>query len=184
MKQLTYFLTLIALLVSISASADISPKEKFFVLPKEKDSALEALYKKIDTAHNAIHISIYNFTHKKIAKKLKNAAKRGVKIEIIFDEKSIRKRDGKSMLYYLAKYKNISIYKLKGKLAKSKKYHGIMHMKMAVIDNKTVIFGSANWTYSAFSNNYELLYITQNYAIAKKFEKYFNALKKKAKLYR
>ena len=88
------------------------------------------------------------------------------------------------MLYYLAKYKNIQVYKLKGKLAKSKKYHGIMHMKMALIDRKTVIFGSANWTYSAFSNNYELLYINEHKEIAKKCEKYFGILLKKAKLYR
>jgi len=184
MKNLSYFLALLLLLLPISASADISSKEKFYLLPKEKDVALTAIFKKIDLAKSTIHISIYNFTHKKIAKKLKNAAKRGVKIEIIFDEKSVRQKQGKSMLHYLAKYKNITVYKLKGKLAKSKKYHGIMHLKMAVIDNKTVIFGSANWTYSAFSNNYELLYINQNYAIAKKFEKYFKGLKKKASLYR
>ncbi len=184
MRKLSFFLLLALLLFSISASADISSKEKFFLLPKEKKAALESIFKRIDLAKSTIHISIYNFTHKKIAKKLKNAAKRGVKIEIIFDEKSVRKKQGKSMLYYLAKYKNITVYKLKGKLANSKKYHGIMHMKMAVIDNKTVIFGSANWTYSAFSNNYELLYVNQNYAIAKKFEKYFGILKKKATRYR
>jgi len=171
------------LLIMMSFSSPLSAKEEFFMLPKERDDALAAIIRKIELAKSSIHISIYNFTHKKIAKKLKNAAKRGVKIEIIFDEKSVKKKQGKSMLYYLAKYKNITAYKLKGKLAKNKKYHGIMHMKMAVIDNKTVIFGSANWTYSAFSNNYELLYITQNYAIAKKFNKYFHLLKKEANLF-
>lgn len=184
MKKLSYFLLLTMLLFSISASANISLKEKFFLLPKEKTSALQNLYKEIDLARSTINISIYSFTHKKIAKKLKNAAKRGVKISIIFDEKSTKSQKGKSMLPYLAKYKNITVYKLKGKLAKSKRYHGIMHMKMAVIDSKTIIFGSANWTYSAFSNNYELLYITRDYAIAKKFEKYFLLLKKRAVLYR
>lgn len=184
MKKQSYYIVLIILLLSISASADISSKEKFYLLPKEKDTALKAIFKKIDLAKSTINISIYNFTHKKIAKKLKNAAKRGVKIEIIFDEKSVRQKQGKSMLYYLAKYKNITVYKLKGKLANSKKYHGIMHMKMAVIDNKTIIFGSANWTYSAFSNNYELLYVNQNYAIAKKFNKYFESLKKRSTLYK
>ncbi len=183
MKKFTYFLALALLLLSISAYADISSKEKFFLLPKEKELALSALYKKIDTAATSIHISIYSFTHKKIAKKLRNAARRGVKIEIIFDKKSTKSQQGRSMLPYLAKYKNITVYRLNGKLAKNRKYHGIMHMKMAVIDNKTVIFGSANWTYSAFSNNYELLYIKQSYAIAKKFEKYFIRLKKSASLY-
>lgn len=182
MKIALYILTLI-LIINIPLFAT-STQESFYFLPKEKDKALKNLYKKIDTANASIFISIYSFTHKDIAKKLKNAAKRGVKIEIIFDNKSTKKKQGKSMLFYLAKYKNITIYKLKGKLSKNKNYHGIMHMKMAVIDNKTVIFGSANWTYSAFSNNYELLYIKQDYAIAKKFKKHFEVLKKRAKLYR
>lgn len=184
MTRFTYIFTFIILLLSTSTYADISSNEQFFLLPKDKDKAIRALYKKIDTASSTIHISIYNFTHKKIAKKLKNAARRGVKIEIIFDEKSTKSKQSKSMLPYLAKYKNITLYRLKGKLAKNKRYHGIMHMKMATIDNKTVIFGSANWTYSAFSNNYELLYITRNYHIAKKFENYFRDLKHISTLYR
>jgi len=184
MTRFTYLFTLVLFVLSTSTYADISSKEQFFLLPKEKDFALKSIYKKIDLAKSTIHISIYSFTHKKIAKRLRNAAKRGVKIEIIFDEKSTKSQQGKSMLPYLAKYKNITVYKLKGKLSKNRRYHGIMHMKMAVIDKKTVIFGSANWTYSAFSNNYELLYITQDYAIAKKFNNYFKRLKKISTLYR
>ncbi len=181
MRKLSHLLLLIMIAFCAPLSAQ---KEQFFMLPKEKDEALSAICKKMDSAKSTIHISIYNFTHKKIAKRVKKAAKRGVKVEIIFDEKSVKQKQGKTMFYYLAKYKNIKVYLLRGKQAKSKKYYGIMHMKMAVIDHKTVIFGSANWTYSAFSKNYELLYIHQNYAIAKKFEKRFEVLKKRAKLYR
>jgi len=184
MRKFSTHLCIIMILCFLPIYTHANPQEQFYLLPDESKTALKAILKKIEGAKSSIHISIYNFTHKKIAKKLKNAAKRGVKIEIIFDEKSIKQREGKSMLPYLAKYKNIRVYKLKGKRAKDKKYHGIMHMKMAVIDQKTTIFGSANWTYSAFSNNYELLYICQNYAIAKKFEKHFKVLKKKAKRYR
>jgi len=180
MKQLSKVFLLFLLLFS----SPLSAKEQFFLLPSQSKEALASFYKQIDLCKNTIYISIYSFTHKKIAKRLKNAAKRGVKIEIIFDKKSTKSKKGKSMLPYLAKYKNITLYKLQGKLAKSKKYHGIMHMKMAVIDQKTVIFGSANWTYSAFSNNYELLYIKKDYAIAKKFTNYFQRLKKEAKRYR
>ncbi len=184
MLRLSQLLLLIMIGFSTPALAQNNAHEQFYLLPKEKDEALKNIIKKINQAKLSIHISIYNFTHKKIAKALKKAAKRGVKIEIIFDEKSVKKKQGKTVLYYLAKYKNITVYTLKGKLSKKKKYHGIMHMKMAVIDNKIVIFGSANWTYSAFSNNYELLYIEKSYAIAKKFEKYFQQLKKRATLYR
>ena len=159
-------------------------KSKLYLLPKDRDIALKTLYKKIDLAKDEIKISIYTFTHKKIAKRLKKAAARGVKIEIIFDKKQSKSIKGKSMLSYLAKYKNIKTYRLKGLLSKNKKYSGIMHIKMAVIDKKIVIFGSANWTYSAFSKNYETLFVTKDYAMAKKFLRFFKIQKQKAKLYK
>ena len=55
---------------------------------------------------------------------------------------------------------------------------------MALIDNKTLIFGSANWTYRAFKNNYETLFIIKDYALAKRFDKFFQIQKTKSKLYR
>jgi phosphatidylserine/phosphatidylglycerophosphate/cardiolipin synthase-like enzyme len=161
----------------------VADSSDIYMLPKESDKALEDIYKRIDSSKRDIKITIYTFTHKGIAKKLQKAAKRGVKIEIIFDKKQNIK-DKRSMLPYLAKYKNITVYTLQGKKLKRKRYKkGIMHIKMALIDEKTVIFGSANWTYSAFSKNYELLYIARDYKLAKKFSKYFNELKSVAKLY-
>ena len=59
-----------------------------------------------------------------------------------------------------------------------------MHMKSAVFDHRRVIFGSANWTYSAFGKNYEMLYVENDYAKAKQFEKYFEMMKKKSKPFR
>ncbi len=171
---------ILVILFTFSISLTALDKESFFLLPKEKEIALSEIIKHIDLAKKNINIAIYSFTNKKIAKKLKNAAARGVKIEIIFDDKSTRKKSGRSKLYYLAKYKNIKTYRLKGKRSKNNKYNGIMHMKVAIIDNKYTISGSANWSNSAFSINYEVLSIRKNYAIAKKFNKYFQELKKKA----
>ena len=88
------------------------------------------------------------------------------------------------MLGYLAKYKNITIYKLKGKRSKNRKYYGIMHLKVALFDHNRIIFGSANWSRSAFGKNYELLYFSKDYKIAKKFEKFFEQMKKDSKLFK
>ncbi len=180
-KNINFFAIIIVFLTFCSK---LPAKDNFFLLPEQNEQALKTILKSFDQSKKTIKIAIYNFTHKKIAKKLKNVAKKGINIEIILDEHSSETKKDKSMIGYLAKYKNITMYQLKGKLSKSKKYYGKMHMKVAIIDNKTVIFGSANWSYSAFSNNYELLYITKDYAIAKKMSKYFDRLKKRAKVYK
>ena len=151
-----------------------------YLLPQDSTKALSTLLESIDHSKKSIKIMIYNFTHKKIAKRLKVAAKRGVKVEIVFDQKNSRADKRRSMLYFLAKYKNIFIYKLKGRYIKEQKRYGIMHLKSAVFDHRRVIFGSANWTYSAFGKNYEMLYVEDNYARAKKFEKFFEKLKRES----
>ncbi len=149
-------------------------------MPQDSNAALLEILKSIQNSKVSIKASIYTFTHKKIANELKKAAKRGVKIEIIFDKQYNQKRFDKSMLYYLAKYKNIQIYLLKGKPYLKGKYTGIMHMKAICLDHKKVIFGSANWTYAAFENNYEIIYVIKDYKIAKKFEKFFEIMKQKS----
>ncbi len=153
---------------------------ELFLLPGQSEEALSALIKSIDHSKNSVKITIYNFTHKKIAKRLKAAARRGVKVEIIFDAKSARTDKRRSMLYYLAKYKNITVYKLKGRYIKRQHRYGIMHMKGAVFDHRRIVFGSANWTYSAFGKNYEMLYVEDDYAMAKAFGKAFEKYKKES----
>jgi len=170
---------LFLLLVSFSLNAK---EGTLYVMPKESKEALSALLDSIDKAKYRIDAAIYSFTHKKIAKRLKNAAKRGVKIRIIFDKKSNRKYK-KSQIRYLAKYSNIDIYLIDGKRFKNRDYFGKMHMKLAIIDNKRLLFGSANWSYSAFGKNYELLYIIESYPMAKKAENYFEQMVKKAEKY-
>jgi phosphatidylserine/phosphatidylglycerophosphate/cardiolipin synthase-like enzyme len=172
------------IIVIVSLSTTIFAQENFFLLPKDADKAYQTILDNIDQSKKSIKISIYNFTHKKIAKRLQSAAKRGVKIEIIFDARSSTTQKRKSMLYYLAKYKNITIYKLRGKLSKNGKYHGIMHMKIALFDHNRVIFGSANWSHNAFTKNYELLYFTRDYAISKKFSKFFEQMKEKSTIFK
>ncbi len=155
---------------------------QLFFTPFESQKALKTIIKEIRGAKSRIDIAMYSFTNKKLAKELKNAARRGVKIQIIFDsDQNLKSRY--SQIGYLAKYRNIQIFTLSGKRIKDSENFGRMHIKMALIDNKTLIFGSANWTNSAFKRNYELIYIVKDYALAKKALKYFNRLLKKSKLY-
>jgi len=154
-----------------------------FFMPKDSKKAMKTLLKELDLAKNEINVAIYSFTHKEIAKKLKNASKRGVKVKIIFDDESNTDRNRRSQIGNLAKIKSIKTRVIKGKQAKSKRYFGKMHNKFIIIDNKTVIFGSANFSYSAFGKNYEILYIEKDYALAKKFNSYFDKMFRDSKSY-
>jgi phosphatidylserine/phosphatidylglycerophosphate/cardiolipin synthase-like enzyme len=155
---------------------------ELFFTPFESKKAFNQIKKSIRVAKKSIDIAMYSFTNHKLAKELKNAAKRGVKIRILLDRKqNINSRY--SQIGYLAKYKNISLYTLRGDKMENKEHFGIMHLKLAIIDNKKLIFGSANWTNSAFKINYELIYIIQDFALAKKAQKYFNMILKKSKPY-
>ena len=177
MKSIVYLIFTLILLSSF-----INAQDRLFLMPDESKAALKEISKSIKSAKKNIKIAIYSFTRKDIAKDLKKAAKKGIKIEALFDKKS-NKKDKKSIYKNLASYKNIDIYLLSGLKSKSGKHRGKLHQKLMLIDDKIAIFGSANWSYSAFSINYENLFVTTNRQIVKKFVEYFNNIKKKAKLY-
>ena len=172
MKKILLFFTI---LISIYA-------DEIYFMPFEARPALKKMLKSIDLSKYKIDIAIYSFTNYTIAKHLKNAARRGVKIRIIFDKES-NLNNRRSELSYLAKYNNIKTFLITGKPFKHKDYVGKMHMKLMIIDNKRVIFGSANYSYSAFGKNYEVIYFKDDYGLAKKGEKFFERMLSKAEEY-
>ncbi|WP_334087685.1 phospholipase D-like domain-containing protein [Helicobacter typhlonius] len=152
--------------------------DSFYMLPYEQDKVLNALKNALQNAQSEIKISIYSFTHNDIAKILRDSAKRGVQVHIIYDKES-NANNKSSTIGYLAKYNNISVCLLSGVRAKGKKHFGIMHQKMAIIDRDTLIIGSANWSKNAFENNFETLLISHDKAFITKalqgYDKMMNA---------
>ncbi len=156
--------------------------QELYFMPYQAKPALKRLLRQIDQSHHSIWIAIYSFTNKTIAKRLKNAAKRGVHVTIVADEEQNR-NNPYSQIGYLAKYRHIDIYTIKGRYNKKREYYGKMHMKLAIFDNNWVVFGSANWSYSAFSKNYELIYFTKSFALAKKSKEAIKRMLREAKPY-
>ncbi|RDU61155.1 phospholipase D-like domain-containing protein [Helicobacter marmotae] len=136
-------------------------KDTLYMLPYEQTQALNGLKNMLKNAQYEIKISIYSFTHNDIAKILRDSAKRGVRVYIIYDKES-NMNNKSSTIGYLAKYNNISTCLLTGMRSANKKYFGIMHQKMAIVDEHSLAIGSANWTKNAFENNFETLLITDN----------------------
>lgn len=152
-KKLIFFVICAGILAS-----PLSADEMYF-MPYDATSAVNALVREIKNAKSEVKIAIYSFTNRKIAKAIRDSAKRGVRFRIVFDYKSNHK-DTYSQIGYLAKLKNIEVCTLKGR--NNGKYNGIMHNKIALIDGRVAIFGSANWSKSAFEVNYEMMIVSQN----------------------
>lgn len=171
MKKLVFFMLFINALCA----------DSIYFMPYDAKSAVNALIKEIKNAKSEVKIAIYSFTNREIAKAIRDSAKRGVKFKIVFDYRQ-NIDDKFTQIGYLAKLKNIYACTLQGK--NNGKYSGIMHNKLAVIDDKKVIFGSANWSKSAFEINYEMMIISQNRDFITQSSKYINRLLKEcAKFY-
>ena len=155
-------------------------KEVYF-MPNDGKEAEKKLFKLFTHANKSIKIIIYTFTNKKLAKALKIASKKGVNIKIIADKKEAKYKN--SVIPNLALIKNINIYLLSGKSYKNGD-KAKMHVKMSIIDNKFLVIGSANYSYSAFYKNYEYLIIDKDKYLIKKFDTFFNEILKKSTPFR
>ncbi len=152
-----------------------------FFMPHDGYRAQKYITSLITHSKSSIKIIMYAFTNRKIAKALKTAAKKNIKIQIIADKEEAKYK--RSVIYNLATIKNIHIYLLSGKPFKDGN-KGKLHAKIGIIDNKILITGSANYTYSAFFKNYEYIIIHKNKNLTDKFEKFFYYLKSVSKPYR
>lgn len=164
-------------MASNTLGANTYRDEKIYIMPYEQAEAINALKQTLQHARSEIEISIYSFTNNEIAKVIRDSARRGVKVSIIYDKESNIKNSA-STIGYLAKYNNISVCLLSGIRAKNGKYYGIMHQKMAIIDNQILILGSANWSKNAFENNFETLLFTYNPALITKAKHAYEQMKR------
>ena len=105
----------------------------------------------IERAQDYIYLSMFLITDRKITKSLIDAYNRGVQIKIIIDAH-----------HALQPYTKHEILRKSGIKVKVENWAGKMHAKTVIIDDKTIISGSANWTYSAFKYNDENLIVFKN----------------------
>ena len=163
--------TILFLILFVSS---VFARDTLYFLPEDGDKAENKIAHIFKTAHYEIKIAMYTFTNKKFLKALKSAARRGVKIKIIADYDSNKNQSYSSIVPQLKKLRNIEVKLLTG--AGRGRYKGIMHIKFFIVDDRIVGFGSANYTYSAFHKNYEILYINDDWTFTRKFTKIFDKL--------
>ena len=118
----------------------------------------QSIVREIGSARSEILVQAYSFTSAPIAKALVDAHKRGVKVKAILD-KSQRKE----------KYTSATFLANMGIPTYIDDKHAIAHNKIIIIDGKTVITGSFNFTKAAEEKNAENLLIIKSPDLAKKY---------------
>lgn len=112
------------------------------------------IYKELDKATESIDIAMYFFTNKLLFEKLMEKADKGVKISLIIHDNYINLRYGGINFQRFADNENCRIY-----ISTKEKP---IHDKFCVIDSKTLISGSYNWTYAAENYNKENIMMVVN----------------------
>jgi phosphatidylserine/phosphatidylglycerophosphate/cardiolipin synthase-like enzyme len=121
------------------------------------NGATASIVKAISEAKKNILVSAYSFTSKEIATALVNAKKRNVKVRLVLDRTQASQ-----------KYSSSTFFANQGFDLRIDIKHAIFHDKVMIIDDKTVITGSFNFTKAAQEKNAEnVLIIRNNSALAK-----------------
>jgi phosphatidylserine/phosphatidylglycerophosphate/cardiolipin synthase-like enzyme len=113
-----------------------------------KGGCLEAILKEINAARSEILVLAYSFTAEPLANGLISAKKRGVHVEVILDKSNEVER-----------YSDLHIFMHNSLPPLIDAHHAIAHNKVMVIDKKTIVTGSFNFTNQAEHENGENLLI-------------------------
>jgi phosphatidylserine/phosphatidylglycerophosphate/cardiolipin synthase-like enzyme len=97
----------------------------------------------IETAQKSLRIAMFTWTRRDLAEAVCSAHKRGVKVEVLLDYHSSQGASSKIMKFLLQK--GIPVQVSQG--------NGLLHHKFLLVDGKTLVNGSANWTRAAFTQN-------------------------------
>jgi phosphatidylserine/phosphatidylglycerophosphate/cardiolipin synthase-like enzyme len=152
MKPFLFWFILPLLLVSLplEAAPSISnPVVSAYFSPN--GGCTEAIVGALNTAKTSILVQAYSFTSAPIAKALVDAHKRGVDVQVILDKSQRTER-----------YSSATFLANEGIPTYIDAAHKIAHNKVVIIDGKTVITGSFNFTKAAEDGNAENLLVISN----------------------
>jgi len=120
------------------------------------------IIKNINQTEAFINIAMYIFTDREIVLPLIKARERGVKVRLYLD---------KDQVDY--KYSQSRFLVQKGIKARISSNNYIMHHKFAIIDNRILLTGSYNWTFSANNRNDENLMVIDDPELIEIFQNQF-----------
>jgi len=165
LKRNTNLSILAFLVIVLSITISISTLAKTEIYFSLYDNPQKEIIKNINQAQAFINIAMYIFTDREIALPLIKARERGVKVRLYLD---------KDQVDY--KYSQSRFLVQKGIKTRISSNKYIMHNKFAIIDNRLLLTGSYNWTFSANNRNDENLLVIDDPEIIEIFQNQFVSL--------
>ena len=183
MKNIKFLIIL--LVFSWSSSYSMEPSKSIktqveietFFLPNDQKNANKELNSLLNNASHQVLIAMYWITDQSIINQIISLKRRGIDVQIIFDESS---KNSIQLMNTLLDNNIMPVIFPSETLASA----GKMHNKFLVVDNEKVWTGSANFTKTAFNPkskyfNYENTLIVHSKEIARKFSQEFFDVQKK-----
>jgi phosphatidylserine/phosphatidylglycerophosphate/cardiolipin synthase-like enzyme len=122
------------------------------------DKCADVICREIEGAKSNVCVQAYTFTSAQIRRSLTDAKARGVQVIVILDKSQ---RNGRSVQQLWMVKKGVTM------LVDTN--HAVAHNKVIIIDQKTVITGSYNFTEAAEKSNAENVLILRDPAVTAKY---------------
>ncbi len=152
-----WFLIIVLFFTGVSCFAEtFSDSARFAVCFTPQGQCTTLITGVIDSAKKSVLVQAYSFTSRPIISALIRAKQRGIDVRILLDKSNLRmstKVIGKLKMIGIA----MAIDNVPTTLVNNKT--AIAHNKVMIIDDKTVITGSFNYTYAAQNRNAENVFV-------------------------
>lgn len=123
----------------------------------------------LEAAGTSVDAALYRLNLPHLARGLEAAAARGVRVRLVLDRGKFEETRATRELLGAA---NFSFRLLRGRHGMGSK----MHHKFVILDGRTVLTGSYNWTLESEEENYENLVIVRDPQVAQDYAREFEAL--------
>jgi len=134
-----------------------------------RESVADVIMGLLREASSSINAALYRFNHPGLAQALEEAAQRGVRIRLLVDGNKYKESRTTQELLAGA----IIPFRLAfGRQGRGSK----MHHKFVILDQKTVLTGSYNWTLESEDENHENLLILKDAQPVEDYTREFEAL--------
>ncbi len=172
---------LVLIVINTSVSCGFKAEKVEFLMDNRYFPRVKQL---IDSAEKSVQVMMFEASYYKkypdspsnqLIEALMNAAKRGLKVEVILDLRKNNERTTKRNLVTGEILKNAGVEVI----LDSKQI--TTHTKLLIIDSTIIICGSTNWTYNALTENHEVSAVIHDCESAKNLQNYFNEVKNKGK---
>lgn len=155
-------LTTVTRQLTVNSISTIHPQDLLETCFSPKGNCAGRVAYWVGRANSSIHILIYSFTLNAIGDALVQAKRRGIDVKIVWDEGNWNATGSE---YQKLKNSGIAI--------RIDHRHGLLHDKVAIIDQHIIITGSFNWSQAANQENRENLVVIDSPAWASAYEQHF-----------